>query len=154
MNKLVVYEDWVEMCQKYSTLLPPHAYRVQRKRLFIGKKICLSKLSVSDRKRLHFLITHYGGICTLKLDRTCTHLVTGENGHLQLIIKSRVIYANCYCPDCVLFVCPFGKRKREVVLCHSKRSAVLFNDEPEKIADLFCPPPPPVNITFVPGGTC
>ena len=98
-DKVVVCDDWVHACVKYTSMLPVNAFRIHRKRLFSGMRICLSKLSKKDRQTLHFLITHYGGSCTLKLDKTVTHLVTGSSDGRKYERASKLAFIEVVAPD-------------------------------------------------------
>ena len=73
-----VTQEWILYSVKCNKLLPPHYFSPEDTQLFSNVRACVSQVSRADSKSLWAMITLQGGKCQLRLDRYCTHLITGK----------------------------------------------------------------------------
>ncbi|KOX76549.1 PAX-interacting protein 1 [Melipona quadrifasciata] len=78
-----VTQNWILYSVKCNKLLPPHYFSPEDTQLFSNVRACVSQISRADSKSLWAMITLQGGKCQLRLDRYCTHLITGKAAGLK-----------------------------------------------------------------------
>ncbi|PBC31784.1 PAX-interacting protein 1 [Apis cerana] len=78
-----VTQNWILYSVKCNKLLPPHYFSPEDTQLFSNVRACISQVSRADSKSLWAMITLQGGKCQLRLDRYCTHLITGKAAGLK-----------------------------------------------------------------------
>ncbi|KAF3426357.1 hypothetical protein E2986_06497 [Frieseomelitta varia] len=78
-----VTQNWILYSVKCNKLLPSHYFSPEDTQLFSNVRACMSQISRADSKSLWAMITLQGGKCQLRLDRYCTHLITGKAAGLK-----------------------------------------------------------------------
>ncbi|KAL6428266.1 hypothetical protein ACFW04_008524 [Cataglyphis niger] len=84
-----VTQNWILYSVKCNKLLPAKYFSPEENQLFSNVRICLSQISRVDSKSLWAMITLQGGKCQLRLDRYCTHLVTGKASSIKYETATR-----------------------------------------------------------------
>lgn len=79
----------------------------EENQLFSNVRICLSQISRADSKSLWAMITLQGGKCQLRLDRYCTHLITGKASGIKYETATRH-HIPTVTPDWVTECCKKG----------------------------------------------
>ncbi|KAI4477916.1 hypothetical protein M0804_012396 [Polistes exclamans] len=78
-----VTQNWILLSVKCNKLLPTRYFSPEENQLFSNVRACISQISRADSKILWAIITLQGGKCQLRLDRYCTHLITGKPSGLK-----------------------------------------------------------------------
>lgn len=68
--------QWVYLSKEAATLLPVGGFSPSRKQIFSQIIACPSNLCLEDVDAIWSMITFNGGTVKIRLDKTCTHLIT------------------------------------------------------------------------------
>lgn len=85
----------------------------EENQLFSNIRICISQVSRADSKSLWAMISLQGGKCQLRLDRYCTHLVTGKASGVKYETAMRH-HIHIVTPDWIIECCKKGAVISEV----------------------------------------
>ncbi|KAK4312893.1 hypothetical protein Pmani_015717 [Petrolisthes manimaculis] len=77
-EKPVVTQRWVLLSTKCGKQLPWTAFSPDTTQLFSGVQACVSQLGIQDTLTVWAMLTYFGGQFSLRLDKSCTHLITGK----------------------------------------------------------------------------
>lgn len=85
----------------------------EENQLFSNICVCLSQINRADSKSLWAMITFQGGKCQLRLDRYCTHLITGKASGIKYETAMKH-HINITTPDWIIECCKKGALVNEV----------------------------------------
>ncbi|EFN81703.1 PAX-interacting protein 1 [Harpegnathos saltator] len=102
-----VTQNWILYSVKCNKLLPTQYFSPEENQLFSNIRACISQVSRTDSKSLWAMITLQGGKCQLRLDRYCTHLITGKANGVKYETAMRH-HIHIVTPDWITECCKKG----------------------------------------------
>lgn len=108
-----VTQNWILYSIKCNKLLPTQYFSPEENQLFSSIHVCLSQVSRADSKSLWAMITLQGGKCQLRLDKYCTHLITGKASGIKYEAAMRH-HIPIVTPDWITECCKKGTLISEV----------------------------------------
>ncbi|XP_014473474.1 PREDICTED: PAX-interacting protein 1 [Dinoponera quadriceps] len=102
-----VTQNWILYSVKCNKLLPTQYFSPEENQLFSNIRVCISQVSRADSKSLWAMITLQGGKCQLRLDRYCTHLITGKASGIKYETAMRH-HIHIVTPDWITECCKKG----------------------------------------------
>ncbi|XP_011057373.1 PREDICTED: PAX-interacting protein 1-like [Acromyrmex echinatior] len=108
-----VTQNWILFSVKCNKLLPTQYFSPEENQLFSNINVCLSQVSRADSKSLWAMIILQGGKCQLRLDKYCTHLITGKASGIKYETATRH-HIPIVTPDWITECCKKGTLISEV----------------------------------------